>query len=155
MGDVQNRHGAFFLERLKQLQNLGLHRHIQGRGGLVGDDQGRIACQGHGNHHPLALPAAELMGIIIEAFCCRREADILQQLNAALPQRFAFDMFMNLNGLADLIFNGKNRIERCQRFLEYHGDMIAANFLKIAFAEVEQIFSLKQNFPAGDPAGWH
>ncbi len=67
MGDIQNRHRALFLDGVQQAQNLGLYGDIQRGGGLIGDDQVRAAGQGHGDHDALALPAAELMGVVTEA----------------------------------------------------------------------------------------
>ena len=55
---------------------------------------------------------------------------------------------MDSDGLADLIFYGKNRIQGCQRFLEYHGNMISANLLHIFFVEFQQVFTLEQDTSA-------
>ena len=63
MRDQQHRHAKPLLERGEQIQNLRLDRHIQRRGGFIGNQQlwviGECSC----NHHALALPAGELMRI--------------------------------------------------------------------------------------------
>ena len=57
VGDEQDGHVEFGLQFLEQRQDLGLDRHVQGGGWLVGDEQVRLVGQGHGDHHPLALAA--------------------------------------------------------------------------------------------------
>jgi hypothetical protein len=47
---------------------LRLYGHIQRRGRLVGDEDFRIADQGHGDHHALPHAAAHFEGILIDAF---------------------------------------------------------------------------------------
>ena len=53
------------LEPLHQAQNLGLNGDVQSRGGFVGNQQGRVAGQGNGDHHPLAHAAGEECGIVL------------------------------------------------------------------------------------------
>jgi hypothetical protein len=47
-----------------QVENLGLHRHVQRGGRLVGDQQARPAGHGPGDHHPLAHAAAQFVRIL-------------------------------------------------------------------------------------------
>src|ERR1700716_1468590 len=47
----------------KELQDLRLHAHVESGCRLIGDHQLRLAGQGHGDHHALSHPAAELMWI--------------------------------------------------------------------------------------------
>ena len=56
VGDHQNRRPGFALQGVEQVQNLTPHGHIQGGGGLIGQQQFGAAGQGHGNHRALALP---------------------------------------------------------------------------------------------------
>ena len=44
-----------------EVEDLGLDRDVQRRGRLVGDEELRVAGEGHGDHHALAHPAAELV----------------------------------------------------------------------------------------------
>ena len=63
MGDEQQS-GAALLHRLQdQVQNLPLNRDVEGRCRLVAEQQQRVVGEGHGQHHPLALPAGELVRI--------------------------------------------------------------------------------------------
>ncbi len=46
-----------------QIENLGLDSHIQGCRWLIGNLEFGMQREGHGNHHPLGLPARHFMGI--------------------------------------------------------------------------------------------
>jgi hypothetical protein len=87
--DQQQRHAQALLQGFEQQQDLALHGHVQRRGGLVGDQQFRLAGQGHGDHHPLALAAGQLMRIGLEAFLGVLDADQFQQFQNARLRCFA------------------------------------------------------------------
>ena len=55
------------LSRSSSVQDLPLDRDIQGRRRLVGDQQLRLADEGHGDNDPLPEPARQLMGVGLEA----------------------------------------------------------------------------------------
>ena len=61
---------------VEQVEDLRLDGDVESRGRLVGDEQLRLAGQGHGDHHPLAQAAGELVGIgaqpLVRAGACRR-----------------------------------------------------------------------------------
>ena len=50
------------LQIQQEVQDLGLHRDVEGRDRLVGDDQARLQGQGAGDADALALAAAEGVG---------------------------------------------------------------------------------------------
>ena len=54
-------------EPLQQLEDLRLHRHIEGGGWLIGENQGRLAGERHGDHDALAHATAALMRILPQA----------------------------------------------------------------------------------------
>ena len=63
------------LEVPDQLQDLGLDRDVEGGRRLVGDEQLRVAGQGHRDHDPLAHAARQLVGVLLDAALgvgCRR-----------------------------------------------------------------------------------
>ena len=57
MGDVQDGGLQFVAQLPDQVGDLGFQGHIQGGGGLVGDQKGRIGLQGRGDHDALAHAA--------------------------------------------------------------------------------------------------
>ena len=93
------------LQGFEQLQDLALHRHIQRGGWFVGDQQLRFAGQGHGNHHPLALPARQLMGVGLEALLRVADAHQIQQFEDAGLGRLAAEALVQQQGFADLLFD--------------------------------------------------
>ena len=57
VGDEHDRHADVGLEMAHQVQDLSLHRDIEGCRGFVGDEQGGIAREGHCDHGALAHAA--------------------------------------------------------------------------------------------------
>ena len=78
MRDDQNRHPQFRLQVNDLLQYLGLNCHIQSSGRLVGDQQRRMADQGHGDHRPLAQPAGKFERVRSQRPGRVRKADHMQ-----------------------------------------------------------------------------
>ena len=61
VGDQQHGHAGLALQVRQQVQNLPTQRHIQRRGGLVGQQQLGLAGERHGNHGALALATTQLV----------------------------------------------------------------------------------------------
>jgi hypothetical protein len=51
-----------------ELQNRCLDGDVEGRGGLIGDQKGGVAAQGHGQHDALPHAAAKFMHVIVRRF---------------------------------------------------------------------------------------
>ena len=81
VGDQHDRHAGSLLQLAQQVQDLGLGRHVQGGGRLVGDQQFRVGRQRHRDHRPLAQAAAELVGVLVHALLGARDAHQPQQLD--------------------------------------------------------------------------
>ena len=64
--DEDDRHAAVVAELAEDFENLGLDRDVEGGGRLVGDQQLRVAREGHRDHHALLLPAGHLVRIRID-----------------------------------------------------------------------------------------
>ena len=62
MRDEQHRH-AFIGHLTQQIEDPGLHRDVEGGGGLIGDDHPGIARQGQGHARALQLTAGQLMRV--------------------------------------------------------------------------------------------
>ena len=63
VGDKENGRAMLPAQVAHEGEDLGLDRHIQGRGRLVGQKKLRLAGHGHGDHHPLPQAAGELTGV--------------------------------------------------------------------------------------------
>jgi hypothetical protein len=81
VGDEQDRHPELALQRAEQIEDLGLDRDVERGGRLVGDQQVRLARERHRDHHALAHPARQLVGIGIDALVGRRDADQPEHLD--------------------------------------------------------------------------
>ena len=68
VGNENHRHAATIAQLPHEIEDGGLDGDIQGGGGFVGNQQGGIARDRHGNHHPLNLPPGKLVGVAIEHF---------------------------------------------------------------------------------------
>ena len=75
---------AFLLQFVQEVEDLRLHRHVEGAGRLVEDDELRIERQGPGDGDPLPLTSGELVWEAVEML--PPEADALQQLDHPLGE---------------------------------------------------------------------
>ena len=66
------------LEVVEQVDDLGLHRHVQSRDGLVEHDQPRLERQRPGHPDALSLAARELVRVAVEVLGV--EAHAVEQL---------------------------------------------------------------------------
>jgi len=78
MADEDIGEAVTLLQVAQQIDDLGLHRHVERRGRLVQDDEPGLQDQGAGDGDPLALAAGEFMGIAEAAGGI--EADLGQRL---------------------------------------------------------------------------
>ena len=85
VADEDHRHVPSLLQFAQQVDDLGLHRHVQRGGRFVGDQQHRIASQCRCQHHPLAHAARQLMGKGIDLAKRVRHADQRQQFDGCEP----------------------------------------------------------------------
>ncbi len=86
VGYLQDGHSSFFLKLSKKVEYLSLNGHIQGSGRFVCNNQIRVAGESHGDHDPLALPAAQVVRVVVDSFLWRRNAHIVQQFNGPSPR---------------------------------------------------------------------
>ena len=65
VGDEEVGEVEALLEGAEQVDYLSLNRNVEGGDGLVADYEGRVYGKGAGNADPLALAAAELVGVAV------------------------------------------------------------------------------------------
>jgi hypothetical protein len=66
VGDEHQREVVAGLEVVEQVEDLRLHRHVEGGHRLVTDDQVGLHHQRPGDRDALALPARELVGPLVQ-----------------------------------------------------------------------------------------
>ena len=87
VGDQHDGRAVLAAEALQQRDDLRLHRDVERRRRLVGDDELRLGAQGQRDHHALAHAAGELVRIAVDAPLRRRNADLGQKFDGALAGR--------------------------------------------------------------------
>ena len=103
------------LSFFEQFENLCLHRHVERRRRLVGDQQVRPVGERHGDHHPLALAARQFVRIGAEAFFRFLNADLVQQFEDAVARRRVEQTLVQSQDLTDLTLHRMQGIERRHR----------------------------------------
>ena len=106
VGDQHETHVEFFLQIGEQQQYLRLNRYIEGGGGFVGNQQIRIAHQGHGDHDTLAEPPGELVRVLGKTARRRCDAHLLEQKHGALTGFARTRLAMALEHFFELVTDG-------------------------------------------------
>src|SRR5699024_4444656 len=88
VGDEDDSRIELRLQIPHELEDLGLHRDVEGRGRLVGDEQLRLAGQGLRDHDALTLTARELVRERMEPVLGVGDLDEAHELESPLL-RFA------------------------------------------------------------------
>ena len=120
--DEQHRQVEGGAQLVQQVEHLLLHRHVERRHRLVGDDQLRLHGERAGDADALALAAGELVRIAVRGLGV--EADQPQQL-ARLVQRGLARRAVDDGPLGDDVADAPARIERGERVLEHHLQRLA------------------------------
>ena len=110
VGDHDDRGVVALPELVHQVQDLGLDGHVQGGGGLVGDEQLGLAGQSHGNHHALAHAAGKLERVLLGHPLGVGDLHIGQQANGLCPGLFLAHVLVDLQCLANLALHGEHRV---------------------------------------------
>ena len=120
MGDDEHGRIEFVSRQTKQVENLGLDRHVQSGGGLVGQDKAGVEHQRHGDDDALLLTAGELMGVIIHAGLGVGDADLVQDVDGFGAQLLPVLQPVGAQALLDLPSDRVHRVEHRVRLLKDH-----------------------------------
>ena len=123
VGDEDHGGARGLLGLLDGLEDLRLHRDVEGGGRLVGDDDVGVVGDRHGDHRPLAHPTGELVGIVAGTLRCTGNADERQQVGRPALRLLLRDVVVGEDGLGELGPHAVHRVERGHRVLEHHGDL--------------------------------
>ena len=127
VADKHDAHALLVAQAAQQVENLRLNGDVEGGGGLVGDEQARLAAQGHGDEHALAHAAGELVRVAVEALCGRRDAHLVEGVDGFLTRGGAGEATVALEHLEEVFADRLDRVERGHGVLEDHGDLRAAH----------------------------
>ena len=143
VGDEQHRRAGLALQRLQQVQRLGLHGHIERRRRLVGDDHGGIAGQRHRDHDALAHAAGKRMRVLPDALFRVGDAHLAQHFQHGLAQVRALQSAVDAHHLRKLVADGLHRVQRGHRFLEDHADAAAPHPAHLGLGQLQQVASVQ------------
>ena len=110
MGDHQNGHAVLALQVVEQVQYLPTQAHVQRRGRLIGNQQFGFTAQSHGDHGPLALPPAELMGKRACSPFWLGNTRLSQPIHGAIESLPAVKPFFEHQHFGNLVANGHQRV---------------------------------------------
>ena len=130
MGNQEDGHVRVRLKFLDQVQDLRLRSHVEGRGRLVGDKQGRFGDEHHRDHGALPQAAGQLEGVCDEGALRIREADPVEHVDRAFRSLGIAHTGVDLERLRDLIPGRVQRRQGRHRLLEDHGDTAAAKLTR-------------------------
>ena len=153
MGDQEDGCVEICFQIVHEIQDLSLNRDIQRGCGFIGDDQVRIAGQGHCYHHPLPHAATHLIGIFSNPLAWIGYADVGQQFSCPAPGRPSLQAFMQLEHLCNLVAYLKGRIEGGHGLLENHGDSVATDVPDFRVTQPDHIPPVEQNSAVNNFAG--
>lgn len=103
-------HRHLFLQHGNELKNLSLNRHIQRRGGLIGNQYRRTAGQRHRDHYPLTHPAGELMGIARKHRFRLGDPDLIEHFLRFAQRRIMPQPLVQTNRFGNLLSDSKHRV---------------------------------------------
>ena len=132
VADEDQPHAALGDEVVEDAQHFELHRHVERRGRLIGDQKVGIGDEHHGDHHALAHAAGELVRIEREDALRIVDAHRLEHRERLLPRLGPRRIGVRPVGLDDLLAHGHHRIERVFRVLHHHRHAAAAKVAEVA-----------------------
>src|SRR5262252_313748 len=152
VSDEHDRGAQLAVELLEQRDDLRLDGHVQGRGGLVRDQQAGLVGQTHRDHRPLTHAARELVRVVLLPPLGRRDADPVQQRHHAadgVPRREAL---VGRHRLFDLRPDPRHRVQRRHRVLEDHRNVVAPELPDLLRVHLRDITVAEPDVTADDAA---
>ena len=114
--------------------------------------EARPADQRHCDHHPLAQPAGEFVGILIHAPLRRADADKLKHLDGARAGIGAAGVAVQPECFDHLETHRVGRVETGHRFLEDHADAVAPDRAHPGFVQADKGRAFERYLTGVDPA---
>ena len=153
MGDQDGRHAALGRNPGQKVHHDLLRRDIEAGGRLVGDQQGRIAGNRHGDHHALAHAAGEFVRVSGHSLFGVANLHSAQQLQRLRARFIPGHSLMGRNRIGDLVPDGTDRIERRTRVLEDHCHRRAVQMAEITPRYPRDVLPAKPDLACRDTAG--
>jgi len=139
VGNEDHRCPQFALKLFHEFQDLCLNRYIKSGCGLIGDHKAGSAGQRHGDHHPLAHPAAQLMRIVSHPLFRFSYTHRSQHLHRPLPYLPPCATLVQPQCLPDLVADTEDRVQGGHGFLKDHRNRFPPDFPHLFFRQAEEI----------------
>jgi hypothetical protein len=152
VGDVDHGGAEFCRNLLDQLDDAGLHRHVERGGRLVEEKQFWVGQERHGNDDALLLTAGDLVRIGAHDAIGIGDAHIRQHFSRPLHRLRLRDALVVDRHLGELLADLHRRVQRRHRLLVDHGDLRAADLSQLLLVHGRHVAALEKNLPAGDAA---
>jgi hypothetical protein len=108
--DEQHRHSQARLQLFEEREDLRLDGDVERGRRFIRDEEVGLVGERNRDHDPLTLPPRELVGIAVQACPRVRNPHLLKELKRAPASRLSGQSLMQEERLADLLFNGMQRI---------------------------------------------
>ncbi len=152
MGDVHDGRIKVALEVFDEIQDDSLHRHIERGGRLVHDEKCRVVEQGHGDDHPLLLPARDLVRVAVHNRRSIGHIHPLQHLDRLGPCLLLGDFAVSGQYLGKLFAKGQRGIQGLHGVLIDHRDPVAAQPAQLFLGAAHHFLSLELDAAVDDLA---
>ena len=143
MRDHHDRGVELALKALDELEDLRLHRDVERGGGLVCDQQLGIVDERHRDHDALAHAARELVRIGVHAPTRLGEAHEPEHLDRAIARLRLGQVAVGLHGLHELVADLVERVQRRQRVLEDHRDLVPAQLAHLLVGGGQEVLAVE------------
>jgi hypothetical protein len=143
--DEEDPHAQALAQAQDQAQDLQLQSHVQGRRGLVRDEQRGIAGNGHGDHRPLLHAPRQLVGVAGKHPPPAAQPHEACQLLRLCPCLRPAHAKVQAEHLGDLRADLESRVQVAGRLLEDHGDLPAPHPAALLGGQPEQVAALEQD----------
>src|SRR5262245_23521714 len=151
--DEHDGHLELAFELVEEVEDLGLDGHVEGGGGLVGDEELGIAGQRHGDHDALPHAARKLMRVFLHAPLGVGDVDELEHLHRLVHGRAPPQALVEAQGLRDLLAHREHGIERGHGLLEDHGDLLPPDLPHLVGGHVDEVLPAVDDLALHDLAG--
>ena len=135
------------------VEDLLLHRHVESRGRLVGDQELGTSRETHRDQGALAHTAGELVGVLTRTTLGVRQASLLEQLDDALVSGGTGGDAVGDQGFLDLRADPPERVEVGHRVLRHQADRRATQREDLTLACLADVLALEPDRAAGHLAG--
>ena len=149
MRDEQHGGIVFLFQATDHFEHLRLNGHIQRGRRLVRDQKLRVTCKRNGDDDTLLHTTGELVRVVAVTLC--GDANHLQHFSCLLFRFLSGKLRVVVtNNLKDLITNCHNRVQRCHRILEDHGNLTTTHLAHFLFAQLQQVVSFIEDLTGKD-----